>query len=76
VILNGGDSSKAGAGDEAEGASDDVDIVCIERKTSLYNDLVTLEPALGLVNPTDAFSPWYDVEGGCYIDQPTKTWIL
>ncbi|KAE8440871.1 hypothetical protein EG329_006358 [Mollisiaceae sp. DMI_Dod_QoI] len=55
VILDDDDSDKAGAGDEAEGASGDVD---------------TNSLASGPTKSIGASGPWYDVEEGCYIEEP------
>jgi hypothetical protein len=45
VILDNDDLVEAGARDEAEGASGDVDTGCIEQDTSLYNTFATSELA-------------------------------
>jgi hypothetical protein len=70
VILDGDDPVEAGAGGEAEGASDDVDTGRIERDASLYNTFATSELASAPIKSTDASGPWYDVEEGRYTEEP------
>jgi hypothetical protein len=70
VILDGDDPVEAGAGGEAEGASDDVDTGRIERDASLYNTFATSELASAPTKSTDASGPWYDVEEGRYTEEP------
>ncbi|KAF8847684.1 hypothetical protein BDZ45DRAFT_754641 [Acephala macrosclerotiorum] len=70
VILDDNDSNEAGAVDEAEGTSGDVDAVRIERDASPHNTFATSELASGPTKSIDASGPWYDVEEGCYIKEP------
>ncbi|KAG9233179.1 hypothetical protein BJ875DRAFT_485394 [Amylocarpus encephaloides] len=56
--------------DEAEGASVDIETGCLERDPSPYNISATSEPVLGPIKSIDTSGPWYDVEEGCYIDEP------
>jgi hypothetical protein len=71
VILDNDDLDKAGAGDKAESASGDVDTRRIKQDVSLHNTFATSELTLG---PTkfidDTSGPWYDIEKGCYIEEP------
>ncbi|CZR65235.1 uncharacterized protein PAC_15135 [Phialocephala subalpina] len=70
VILDDDDSDKASARDEAEGASGDVNTVRTERDASPRNTSATSELASGPTKSIGASGPWYDVEGGCYIEEP------
>jgi hypothetical protein len=70
MVLDDDDSDKADAEDEAGDASSDIDASRVERDTSPHNILATLELASGSAKPIDASGPWYDVEEGCYIDEP------
>ena len=62
MILDDDDSDEAGAGDEAEGASGDVDTSRVERDASPHNTLATSELASGPTESIDASDLWYDVE--------------
>ena len=76
MILDNDDLDEAGAGDEAEGASGDVDTGRIERDASPHNTFATSELASAPTESIDASGPWYDVEEGCYIEEAKPgTWV-
>ena len=52
---------------DTEGATDDAHNGRVARDRSPYETLVTSELAL---EPIDKSSLWYDVEDGCYTDEP------
>lgn len=72
MTLDDNESDETGTGDEAEGASGDVDAAHIGRDTCLRTTFATLELTSGQTKSIDAFGPWYDAEEGCYIDEPTS----
>ena len=61
VILNNDDSVEAGVGDEAKGASRDVDIGRIERDASLHQTFAIPELAPAPTKSINTFGPWNDV---------------
>ena len=72
MILNDDESDEACAGDKAEGAIVDVDTGHIGRDASPYNTFTTSELASGPAKSIDTSGPWYDVEGGRYIEWPCE----
>jgi hypothetical protein len=62
VILDDDDSDEAGAEDEAEGASGDVDTERVERDARPQKTFAISELASGPTESIDASGPWYDIE--------------
>jgi hypothetical protein len=56
--------------DEAEGASGNVDTRGVKRDASLHNTFAISELALRPTEPIDISGLWYDIEEGCYIEEP------
>jgi hypothetical protein len=73
MILDSDELHKAGAGDEAEDASSDVDPRHIEQDANSHDTLAASELASRPTKSIDTSGPWYDVEEGCWIDEPTPT---
>jgi hypothetical protein len=71
ILDNDDDLDEADAGDKAEGASSNVDIGRIERNASLHDIFATSELASAPTESINASGPWYDVEEGHYIDEPS-----
>ena len=65
------ESDEAGTGDKAKGAFGDVDNGRIERNASPHNTFATSELAPAPTKSIDTSGPWYDVEDGYRIDEPT-----
>jgi hypothetical protein len=64
VILDNDES------DEAESTSSDVDTGHIRQDTSPHNTLATLELESRPTESIDTSGPWFDVEEGCYVEEP------
>ena len=62
MTLDNDDSDDAGAGDEAKGASGDIDIGCIKQGASLHKIFVTSDLALMPTETIDVSGLWYGVE--------------
>jgi hypothetical protein len=73
MIIEDNEPDSTDAEDEAEAASDDVDVdtIRVQRDASLSSTLPNQDPAPELSKPIDpsASERWYDVEAGCYIDE-------
>jgi hypothetical protein len=70
MILDGDEPHGAGAGDEAEDASGDVDTRHIEQDANSHDTLAATELASRPTKSIDTSGPWYDVEEGCWINEP------
>ncbi len=70
ILDDDDDSDEAGAEDEAEGASRDIDTGRGKRDASPQNTFAISELALGLIEPVDTSGPWYNIEEGRYIKEP------
>jgi hypothetical protein len=64
------DDDESYTGSDTDGATDDVHNGRVARDKSPHETLVISELALELVKPIDKCGLWYDVEDGCYIDEP------
>ena len=71
MILDDDESDEADTGDEAEGASIDIETKHIKRDPSPHNTFATSEPASGPTKSIDTSGPWYNIEEGYWIDEPT-----
>ena len=72
MILDDDESDEACAGDKAEGAIVDADTGHIGRDAGPHDTFATSELASGPAKSIDASGPWYDVEGGRYIEWPCE----
>jgi hypothetical protein len=59
----------------AEGAFGEIDTGRIERHASPHI-FATSELASAPTESIDASGPWYDVEEGCYVDEPAPRSVL
>ncbi len=64
---------QAGAADEADYASGDINIGRIGRDRSPHNTLASSELASGPAKPIDTSGPWYNVEEDRWIDEPAPS---
>jgi hypothetical protein len=73
MVLDYDESDKADAGDKTEGASSEVDTELIQRDASSYNTPTISEVASRTVKSIGASGPWWDVEDGRWINDPTPS---
>jgi hypothetical protein len=66
MILDGDEPHEAGAVDEAG----DVDPRHVEQDANSHDTLAASELASKPTKSIDTSGPWYDVEKGCWIDEP------
>jgi hypothetical protein len=64
------ESDEAGAEGKVEGLFGDVDTGRIEWDASLHNTSAISERASAPTKSIDASGLWYDIEEGCYIEEP------
>jgi hypothetical protein len=70
MLLDDDDSDMAGVKDKAGDISANVDTRCAEQDTTRHNTFATLDLTSGPVQPIDTSGPWFDLEEGCYVDEP------
>lgn len=70
MILDGDQLHEAGARDDSEDATGVVDTGHVEQYTSSHDTIAASELASRPTKSISISGPWYDVEEGCWIDEP------